>query len=46
MSGVTDRLGYILKTQETSECQLPKLKVEGSNPFSRSNKIKGLADNG
>jgi hypothetical protein len=26
------------------ECQLPKLKVEGSNPFSRSKKIKDLAD--
>ncbi len=26
------------------ECQLPKLKVAGSNPVSRSKKIKGLAD--
>ena len=26
------------------ECQLPKLKVAGSNPVSRSIKIKGLAD--
>ena len=25
------------------ECQLPKLKVAGSNPVSRSNKIKDLA---
>ena len=26
------------------ECQLPKLKVAGSNPVSRSKKIKDLAD--
>ena len=26
------------------ECQLPKLKVGGSNPLSRSNKNKDLAD--
>ena len=26
------------------ECQLPKLKVAGSNPVSRSNKIKDLAN--
>ena len=26
------------------ECQLPKLKVAGSNPVSRSNKIKDLTD--
>ena len=26
------------------ECQLPKLKVAGSNPVSRSNKNKDLAD--
>ena len=26
------------------ECQLPKLKVAGSNPVSRSIKIKDLAD--
>jgi len=44
MSGVTDRLGYILKTQETPECLLPKLKVAGSNPVSRSKKIRGLAN--
>ena len=31
-----------MKTSETSMCQLPKLKVAGSSPVSRSNKIKGL----
>ena len=42
MSWVADRFGNILKTQETPECQLPKLKVAGPNPVSRSNKNIGL----
>lgn len=32
-----------LKKPETPVCLLPKLKVGGSNPLSRSNKIKDLA---
>ena len=34
----------ILMSGETLEGQLPKLKVAGSNPVSRSKKIKDLAD--
>ena len=33
-------------TLGTEKCQLPKLKVAGSNPVSRSKKFKDLADAG
>lgn len=39
-----DKGRSFLKDAETSKCQLPKLKVGGSNPLSRSNKIKGLGE--
>ena len=39
----SDKNSSILKDAETLKCQLPKLKVAGSNPVSRSNKNKGLA---
>ncbi len=38
-------LAYVLIPRGNNsvvECQLPKLKVAGSNPVSRSNKNKGL----
>ena len=37
-----DKGRSILKDAETSICQLPKLKVAGSNPVSRSKESKGL----
>ena len=41
-----DKGRSFLKDVETSKCQLPKLKVAGSNPVSRSNKIIRLANFG
>ncbi len=32
----------LIKLYQMVECQLPKLKVAGSSPVSRSSKIKGL----
>ena len=38
----SDKARSFLKDAETTKCQLPKLKVAGSNPVSRSKEIKRL----
>jgi hypothetical protein len=38
----SDKARSFLKDAETTKCQLPKLKVAGSNPVSRSIQIQGI----
>ena len=41
---IITRKSLICGRNSVVECQLPKLKVAGSNPVARSNKINNLGD--